>query len=220
MGFSDALTLRIATQPDEWWKRPTKEVNADIAGWLRQETTSHDRTGDPRRDIIKALDALPAQQPAPYLFDWRDGRMEVLPPDALPKDGGIAQDYLDETREKADDLLEALARSNTDPTIARKVSRLREVLTDRAADLRPALVDSRSISVERLAKEGVKSIAIVNPGFSSDCIETLEEIAGENAEIFHHAGGKNFSHIPCLNDSPEGMAVIETITRRELMGWI
>jgi len=75
-------------------------------------------------------------------------------------------------------------------------------------------------TVERLAKEGVKSIAIVNPGFSSDCIETLEEIAGENAEIFHHAGGKNFSHIPCLNDSPEGMAVIETITRRELMGWV
>ncbi|WP_269932364.1 ferrochelatase [Aminobacter sp. HY435] len=74
-------------------------------------------------------------------------------------------------------------------------------------------------TVERLAKEGVKSIAIVNPGFSADCIETLEEIAGENAEIFHHAGGKNFAHIPCLNDSPEGMAVIEAITRRELMGW-
>lgn len=75
-------------------------------------------------------------------------------------------------------------------------------------------------TVERLAKEGVKSIAIVNPGFSSDCIETLEEIAGENAEIFHHAGGKNFSHIPCLNDSLEGMAVIEAITRRELSGWV
>ncbi|WP_406872499.1 ferrochelatase [Aminobacter sp. P9b] len=75
-------------------------------------------------------------------------------------------------------------------------------------------------TVERLAKEGVKSIAIVNPGFSSDCIETLEEIAGENAEIFHHAGGKNFSHIPCLNDSAEGMAVIEAITRRELSGWV
>ncbi|PSJ60868.1 ferrochelatase [Pseudaminobacter soli (ex Li et al. 2025)] len=75
-------------------------------------------------------------------------------------------------------------------------------------------------TVERLAKEGVKSIAIVNPGFSVDCIETLEEIAGENAEIFHHAGGKNFSHIPCLNDSAEGMAVIEAIARRELMGWV
>ncbi|PGH54792.1 hypothetical protein CRT60_34215 [Azospirillum palustre] len=149
--FSDALALRIAIQPDEWWKRPAKEVNADIAQWLREETASGDRS-DPRYDLVQALNALPPQQPAPYAFDWRDGRMEVLPPDALPEDGGIAQDYLDETREKADDLLEALALSNTDPTIARKVGRLREVLTDRAADLRPALVDSRSISVERLAK--------------------------------------------------------------------
>lgn len=75
-------------------------------------------------------------------------------------------------------------------------------------------------TVERLAREGVKSIAVVNPGFSADCIETLEEIAGEAAEIFHHAGGRNFSHIPCLNDSDNGMAVIETVVRRELQGWI
>jgi len=74
-------------------------------------------------------------------------------------------------------------------------------------------------TVEKLAKEGVKSIAVVNPGFSADCIETLEEIAGEAAEIFHHAGGKNFAHIPCLNDSDDGMAVIETLVRRELAGW-
>ena len=75
-------------------------------------------------------------------------------------------------------------------------------------------------TVERLAREGVKRIAVVNPGFSADCIETLEEIAGEAAEIFHHAGGRNFSHIPCLNDSDNGMAVIETVVRRELQGWI
>ena len=56
----------------------------------------------------------------------------------------------------------------------------------------------------------MKSIAVVNPGFSADCIETLEEIAGEAAEIFHHAGGEKFAHIPCLNDSAEGMAVIES----------
>jgi ferrochelatase len=74
--------------------------------------------------------------------------------------------------------------------------------------------------VERLAQEGVKSIAIVNPGFSSDCIETLEEIAVEAREIFVHAGGTNFAHIPCLNDSAEGMAVIEDLVRRELSGWL
>jgi ferrochelatase len=75
-------------------------------------------------------------------------------------------------------------------------------------------------TVERLALEGVKSIAIVNPGFSSDCIETLEEIAVEAREIFLLPGGANFAHIPCLNDSPGGMAVIENLVRRELSGWI
>jgi len=75
-------------------------------------------------------------------------------------------------------------------------------------------------TVEKLAKDGVKSIAIVNPGFSVDCIETLDEIGREVAETFHHAGGKDFAHIPCLNDSAEGMAVIEALVRRELSGWV
>jgi ferrochelatase len=75
-------------------------------------------------------------------------------------------------------------------------------------------------TVEKLAKDGVKSIAVVNPGFSVDCIETLDEIGREVAETFHHAGGKNFAHIPCLNDTPEGMAVVEAMVRRELSGWI
>ena len=74
-------------------------------------------------------------------------------------------------------------------------------------------------TVEKLARDGVKAIAVVNPGFASDCIETLEEIAGEAAEIFHHAGGEHFAHIPCLNDSDEGMRVIETLVHRELAGW-
>ncbi len=74
-------------------------------------------------------------------------------------------------------------------------------------------------TVEKLAADGVKSIAVFNPGFVSDCLETLEEIAGEVEEIFHEHGGKNFTHIPCLNDSEEGMAVIEAMVRRELGGW-
>ncbi len=75
-------------------------------------------------------------------------------------------------------------------------------------------------TVERLGREGVKSIAVFNPGFVSDCLETLEEIAGEAEEIFHEAGGENFTHIPCLNDSEAGMDVIETMVRRELSGWV
>ncbi len=75
-------------------------------------------------------------------------------------------------------------------------------------------------TVEQLARDGVRSIAVFNPGFVSDCLETLEEIAGEAGEIFHEAGGRNFTHIPCLNDSDEGMDVIEAMVRRELSGWV
>lgn len=75
-------------------------------------------------------------------------------------------------------------------------------------------------TVEKLAREGIKSIAVFNPGFVSDCLETLEEIAIGAGEIFHQAGGENFTHIPCLNDGEDGMAVIEMVARRELGGWI
>jgi ferrochelatase len=75
-------------------------------------------------------------------------------------------------------------------------------------------------TVERLATEGVKRIAIINPGFVSDCLETLEEIAVQAEENFHHNGGEKFTHIPCLNDSEDGMRVLESVVRRELMGWV
>ncbi|WP_246727826.1 ferrochelatase [Chelativorans sp. Marseille-P2723] len=75
-------------------------------------------------------------------------------------------------------------------------------------------------TVERLGREGVKSIAVFNPGFVADCLETLEEIAVEAADIFQAAGGENFTHIPCLNDTADGMAVIEALVRRELSGWL
>ena len=75
-------------------------------------------------------------------------------------------------------------------------------------------------TVEKFAQEGVKRLAVFNPGFVSDCLETLEEIAEEAGEDFLHNGGEQFTHIPCLNDSEAGMDVIETIVRRELAGWI
>jgi protoporphyrin/coproporphyrin ferrochelatase len=75
-------------------------------------------------------------------------------------------------------------------------------------------------TVARLAGQRVKNVAVITPGFSADCLETLEEIAMENAEIFKHAGGENFAAIPCLNDSPPGMAVIRDIVTRELKGWV
>lgn len=75
-------------------------------------------------------------------------------------------------------------------------------------------------TIEALAKSGTKNIAVFNPGFVSDCLETLEEMGVEGQEIFHEHGGKNFSHIPCLNDSDEGMSVIEAVVKRELGGWL
>jgi ferrochelatase len=75
-------------------------------------------------------------------------------------------------------------------------------------------------TVEALAQRGVKNLAVVTPGFSADCLETLEEIAVENADIFRADGGENFAAIPCLNDSDEGMAVIARVVLRELQGWL
>ena len=75
-------------------------------------------------------------------------------------------------------------------------------------------------TIAKLAKQGVRRVAVVMPGFAADCLETLEEIAGENAEIFKHNGGEAFSAIPCLNDSDGGMDVIRQLVLRELQGWI
>ena len=75
-------------------------------------------------------------------------------------------------------------------------------------------------TVKSLAEKGVKNLAVITPGFAADCLETLEEIAMENAHIFKSAGGENFAHIPCLNESERGMTVIRDIARRELMGWL
>jgi len=75
-------------------------------------------------------------------------------------------------------------------------------------------------TVKSLAEKGVKNLAVITPGFAADCLETLEEIAMENAHIFKRAGGENFAHIPCLNDSDCGMAVISDVATRELQGWL
>ncbi|HEY5204758.1 MAG TPA: ferrochelatase [Roseiarcus sp.] len=76
-----------------------------------------------------------------------------------------------------------------------------------------------SQTLRELAASGVKRVAVLTPGFSADCLETLEEIGVENAGYFREAGGERFAAIPCLNDSADGMAVIEAVARRELRGW-
>ena len=79
---------------------------------------------------------------------------------------------------------------------------------------------TRTRPCEALAESGMKRMAIVAPGFSADCLETLEELDVENREIFMHHGGEDFAYLPCLNDSDQGMRVIRHIVERELKGWI
>jgi len=69
-------------------------------------------------------------------------------------------------------------------------------------------------------KQGVKRVAIAAPGFAADCIETLEELGIRGRETFMHAGGEQFALLECLNDSSEGMHMLEALVRRELAGWL
>lgn len=75
-------------------------------------------------------------------------------------------------------------------------------------------------TVEALAQQGIRRLAVVMPGFVADCLETLEEIGVENAAIFRENGGIDFAALPCLNDTPAGLAVLEAVVRRELAGWL
>ncbi|WP_375393139.1 ferrochelatase [uncultured Sphingomonas sp.] len=70
-----------------------------------------------------------------------------------------------------------------------------------------------------LPGRGVKRVAVVAPGFSADCLETLEEMAIRGRETFLEAGGTDFAYLPCLNDSAGGVAMLRTILQRELAGW-
>ena len=75
-------------------------------------------------------------------------------------------------------------------------------------------------TVENLPAKGVKNLVMIMPGFSADCVETLEEVAIGLKETFVEKGGVNFSAVPCLNDQPQSIAMLEAIVRRELSGWI
>jgi ferrochelatase len=66
----------------------------------------------------------------------------------------------------------------------------------------------------------VKRIAIAAPGFSADCVETLEELAIRGRDTFIEAGGERMAVLDCLNDSAEGMDMLEGLVRRELAGWL
>ena len=86
----------------------------------------------------------------------------------------------------------------------------------RAKWLEPAT----DVTLAELARGGARRLAVAMPGFSADCLETLEEIALQGRETFVEAGGEQFAALACLNTGSPGMAMLETIIRRELAGWI
>ena len=75
-------------------------------------------------------------------------------------------------------------------------------------------------TLEELPRQGTTRIAVVCPGFSADCLETLEEVAMEGRETFMAAGGSHFAYLPCLNASPAGIAMLRALLARELAGWV
>jgi ferrochelatase len=86
----------------------------------------------------------------------------------------------------------------------------------RAKWLEPAT----DVTLAALPGQGIRKIAIVSPGFSADCLETLEELAIRGRETFLEAGGTDFAYLPCLNDTAPGIEMLQLLLRRELAGWI
>ncbi|HEX8534971.1 MAG TPA: ferrochelatase [Allosphingosinicella sp.] len=86
----------------------------------------------------------------------------------------------------------------------------------RAKWLEPAT----DVTLAELAQAGTKKVAILAPGFSADCLETLEELAIRGRDTFIEAGGTHFAYLPCLNDSGPGIDMLRSLIGRELEGWL
>ena len=108
-----------------------------------------------------------------------------------------------------------LVNEALDRTVRRTVTTFQSRF-GRAKWLEPA---TDAVLIEE-ARKGTKRLAIAAPGFSADCLETLEELAIRGRETFLEAGGEEFAVLSCLNISDPGMTMIEGLVRRELAGWV
>jgi ferrochelatase len=70
-----------------------------------------------------------------------------------------------------------------------------------------------------MAQQGVKKVDVICPGFTSDCLETLEEIQQEAQEAFLHAGGESFSYVPCLNNHAKWIEALANISLAHMQAW-
>jgi len=181
-------------------------------------------------DALKALRAQPALRTVPayprdpvYIAALADsirahlGTLDFEPEAILASFHGVPQAYVDKGdpyQKQCIETTEAL-RVALGP-LGAKLKLTFQSRFGRAEWIKP-YTDK---TVEALAREGVKRIAILTPGFAADCLETLEEIAEDNKEIFLEHGGERFSYIPCLNDSEGGIRVLVHLIERELEGWV
>jgi protoporphyrin/coproporphyrin ferrochelatase len=181
-------------------------------------------------DAVKTLRAQPALRTVPpypqdpvYIAALADSikthlaTLDFEPEAILASFHGMPQDYVDRGdpyQGQCVETVEAL-RTALGP-LGEKVKLTFQSRFGRAEWLKPYT----DRTVEELARGGVKRIAIVTPGFAADCLETLEEIAEENRDIFFEHGGEKFSFIPCLNDSEGGIKLLVHLIERELEGWM
>ena len=186
--------------------------------------------------VDKAADALGTMRWQPSL--------RVLPPyhddphhiDALARDLGAQLDALDFEPEVLLLSFHGMPRRTLDlgdpyHCQCRKTARLLEAALDRPGLRMVTTFQSRfgraewlkpatDVVLEEEARSGTKRLAVAAPGFSADCLETLEELAIRGREQFTEAGGEQFAALSCLNAGETGMAMLETLVRRELGGWI
>ena len=171
-----------------------------------------------------ALRILPAYYEDPYyievLASSLKAELKALPfqPDVIVASyHGMPQEYV-----QKGDPYESQCVSTTRAVARAARLRRRKADVDLPVAFRPRrwLQPYTIKTVKALAKKGVKNLVMIMPGFSADCLETLEEIAVENARVFKRNGGQNFAVIPCLNDSEAGMLMIWQLAMRELKGWV
>ena len=171
-----------------------------------------------------ALRIMPAYFDDPYYIEVLSSsltaELKALPfqPDVIVASyHGMPQDYV----KKGDPYESQCVRTTQLLRERLKLDETKLMLTyqsrfGRARWLQPYTIQT----VKALAKKGVKNLVVITPGFSADCLETLEEIAVENARVFKRYGGENFAAIPCLNDGEAGMLMIWQLAMRELKGWV
>ena len=112
------------------------------------------------------------------------------------------------------------SRTNCSPPAARKLSLPVDVAFQSRFGRAKWLEPYTEATLAKYPAHGVKRLAVAAPGFSADCLETLEELGIRGRETFLAAGGEQFALLECLNDSGEGMDLLDTLVRRELAGWL